>query len=60
MFRWMFLPESKLGLVRVEYTVSRIQDEILDKRNLLIGKLEKQMSQKTSQEGLFTIRWQVI
>lgn len=45
---------------RLRQQVFDVEDEILDKRNLLIEKLEKQMSQRTSQEGLFTIRWQVV
>lgn len=44
---------------RLRQQVFDVEDEILEKRNLLIEKLEKQMSQKTSQEGLFTIRWRV-
>lgn len=45
---------------RLRQQVFDVEDEILEKRNLLIEKLEMQMSQKTDQEGLFTIRWQVI
>ncbi len=44
---------------RLRQQVFDIKDDILEKRDLLIGKLEKQMSQKTSKEALFTIRWRV-
>ncbi len=44
---------------RLRQQVFDIEDEILNKRDLLIDKLEKQMSQKTGKEGLFTIRWRV-
>jgi hypothetical protein len=45
---------------RLRQQVFDVEDEILEKRNLLIEKLEKQMSQKTSQEGLFSLRWRVV
>lgn len=37
-----------------------IEDEISDKRDLLISALEKRMKQKTEVAELFTIRWKVI
>lgn len=36
------------------------EDEITQKRNLLIDQLEKRMAQSTKTEQLFTIRWSVI
>jgi len=37
-----------------------LEDEIAQKRDDLIGTLEKRMTQKTHQEPLFTIQWAVI
>lgn len=37
-----------------------VEDQIIDKRDDLIAKLEKQMKQKTTRERLFTIRWAVV
>jgi len=45
---------------RLRRQVFDVEDEILAKRNLLIEKLEKQMSQRTSKEALFTVRWKVV
>jgi len=37
-----------------------VEDEILDKRDDLIDRLEKRLVQKTESETLFTIRWRVV
>jgi len=37
-----------------------IEDEISDKRDLLISALEERMKQKTEIAELFIIRWKVI
>ena len=37
-----------------------VEDEILEKRDELIDKLEKRMTQHTENKRLFTIRWRVI
>jgi hypothetical protein len=37
-----------------------VEDEIKGKRDLLIDRLEKRLSQRTSTEQLFSIRWQVV
>jgi hypothetical protein len=37
-----------------------VEDKIVDQRDQLIDALEKQMSQSTSSEHVFTIRWSVI
>jgi len=40
--------------------IFNVEDEIKGKRDLLIDRLEKRLSQKTSNEHLFSIRWQVV
>jgi len=40
--------------------IFNVEDEIKGKRDLLIEKLEKRLSQRTSSEYLFSIRWQVV
>jgi len=40
--------------------IFNVEDEIKGKRDLLIEKLEKRLSQNTSSEHLFSIRWQVV
>lgn len=45
---------------RQRQRIFEIEDEIIDKRNQLIGALEKRMKQKTQSETLFTIRWRVV
>lgn len=45
---------------RQRQRIFEIEDEIIDKRNQLIGALEKRMKQKTHSESLFTIRWRVV
>ena len=37
-----------------------VEDEILEKRDELIDKLEKRMTQHTENKRLFTIRWHVV
>ena len=37
-----------------------VEDEIKSKRDLLIDRLEKRLSQRTASEHLFSIRWQVV
>jgi hypothetical protein len=37
-----------------------VEDEIRGKRDLLIGRLEKRLSQKTFTEHLFSIRWRIV
>ena len=39
--------------------IFQVEDEIKGKRDLLIEKLEKRLSQNTSSEHLFTLRWQI-
>jgi hypothetical protein len=36
-----------------------VEDEIMEKRDVLIDALEKRMQQKTSSKPLFTIRWKI-
>ena len=45
---------------RQRQKIFEIEDEIMEKRDTLIEKLEKRMQQKTSVKDLFTIRWQVV
>jgi exonuclease VII large subunit len=40
--------------------IFNVEDEIKGKRDLLIEKLEKRLSQHTSSEHLFSIRWQIV
>ena len=40
--------------------IFNVEDEIKGKRDLLIDRLEKRLSQRTSSEHLFSIRWQVV
>ncbi len=40
--------------------IFKVEDEIKGKRDLLIEKLEKRLSQHTSSEHLFSIRWQIV
>ncbi|ABQ24804.1 SNF2-related protein [Geotalea uraniireducens] len=37
-----------------------VEDEIIEKRDALIDRLEQQMAQKAERERLFTIRWAVV
>ena len=45
---------------RQRQRIFEIEDEIIEKRNHLIGALEKRMKQKTHTETLFTIRWRIV
>ena len=40
--------------------IFKVEDEIVIKRDNLIDALEKRMQQRTQNEPLFTIRWQVV
>ncbi len=40
--------------------IFEVEDEIIEKRDLLISALEKRMQQKSSTEELFVIRWSVV
>jgi len=40
--------------------IFKVEDEIKGKRDVLIEKLEKRLSQHTSSEHLFSIRWQIV
>lgn len=44
---------------RQRQRVFEVEDEIIEKRDALITRLEKQMSQRTERTPLFTIRWAV-
>ena len=50
--------EKKLRKQRVE--IFAAEDEVNEKRDELIDKLEKEMKHKTSCERLFTIKWNVV
>ena len=45
---------------RQRQNIFDVEDEIEQKRDTLIGGLEKRMTQKTSARPLFTIRWSVV
>lgn len=45
---------------KLRQTIFDVEDEIAEKRDSLISALERRMSQKTSVEPLFTIRWAVV
>ena len=45
---------------RQRQRIFEMEDEILEKRNLLISALEKRMKQRTHAENLFAIRWRVV
>jgi len=44
---------------RQRQEIFKVEDEIIIKRDELIGKLEKRLAQKTETETLFTIQWRV-
>jgi hypothetical protein len=44
---------------RQRQDIFKAEDEIIDKRDALIGTLEQRLSQRTSSDTLFTIRWSV-
>lgn len=45
---------------RQRQRVFDVEDEIIEKRDGLITRLEKQMAQRTERKSLFTIRWAVV
>ena len=45
---------------RQRQEIFRVEDEIMEKRDRLIGELEKRLAQRTMTETLFTIRWAVV
>jgi len=45
---------------RQRQEIFKVEDEIVAKRDELIGKLEKRLSQKTASVTLFTIQWSVL
>ena len=45
---------------RQRQQVFDVEDEIIEKRDGLITRLEKQMAQRTDRKSLFTIRWTVV
>jgi hypothetical protein len=45
---------------RQQQKIFDVEDEIAEKRDLLIDQLTRRMEQKTKAETLFTIRWEVI
>lgn len=45
---------------RQRQAIFDVEDEIIEKRDVLIDKLEKRLIQKTETETLFTIRWRVV
>ena len=40
--------------------IFEVEDEIIEKRDLLINALERRMQQKSTTEPLFVIRWSVV
>jgi len=44
---------------RQRQEIFKVEDEIMDKRDDLIDKLEKRLAQKTEVETLFAIKWSV-
>jgi hypothetical protein len=44
---------------RQRQEIFKVEDEIIEKRDSLIGSLEKRLAQRTQTETLFTIRWSV-
>lgn len=44
---------------RQRQRISDLEDEVKDKRDRLITKLEERMTQRTQRETIFTIRWKV-
>ena len=45
---------------RQRQNIFDVEDEIMEKRDVLITALEKRMAQRTAVETLFTIRWSVV
>ncbi|WP_318556919.1 SNF2-related protein [Geobacter anodireducens] len=44
---------------RQRQRIFEVEDQIIEKRDALISKLEQQMQQKTTRERLFTVQWTV-
>ncbi|MDZ7617202.1 MAG: ATP-dependent helicase, partial [Patescibacteria group bacterium] len=44
---------------RQRQEIFKVEDDIIDKRDVLISSLEKRLAQRTATETLFTIRWSV-
>lgn len=45
---------------RQRQEIFKVEDEIIEKRDALIGSLERRLTQKTESERLFTIEWAVV
>ena len=45
---------------RQRQNIFDVEDQIVEKRDALITALEKRMTQRTSVETLFTLRWSVV
>lgn len=45
---------------RQRQEIFTVEDEIMEKRDLLIDQLERRLAQRTETETLFTIRWRVV
>jgi predicted nucleic acid-binding Zn-ribbon protein len=45
---------------RQRQEIFNVEDEIIEKRDVLISRLEKRLAQKTESKQLFTIRWAVV
>ena len=45
---------------RLRQRIFDVEDEIMEKRDSLIDALEKRMQQRTENDALFTVRWQVV
>jgi hypothetical protein len=45
---------------RQRQEIFKVEDEIIEKRDSLIGSLERRLTQKTESEQLFTIEWEVV
>ena len=57
---WRIFIEQLVGrFSRQRQQIFDMEDEILGRRDRLIGDLEKRLAQKTSSAPLFTLRWSV-
>ncbi|GLI37760.1 DEAD/DEAH box helicase [Geobacter hydrogenophilus] len=45
---------------RQRQRIFEVEDQIIEKRDALIARLEQQMQQKTTRERLFTVQWTVV
>lgn len=45
---------------RQRQDIFRVEDEIVEKRDMLIDQLERRLAQRAETEDLFTIRWRVV